>query len=227
MRLGVVIIVVASSGVCWAAADLDPEDDPKLARHAEFEPWAVASADDPKLERGEPLRSRSRWQDHAVSHVKLSYRRMEVHPIETLPMIFHVAELDYYPFSSIVRLGMGLEIGLTYQNPLGAWYFVAGPALGLQYPWRVTPFVEGRFVAGFLGGSFMGQVAVSYLYVGGVDAGLEWFAAGSFHLTASVGWAHPVYKFIDLQFTRDNPLLAPRLIELASDTVTFKIGFGL
>jgi hypothetical protein len=219
-----VVLVLLSARVVWAFP-ASGEDDPKLERGAEPEAWALVGAEDPKLERGPAQHVRYRWQDHFTPRFQLAYRRLTVHPVENVDMTFNTFELDYYAFSSLLRLGMGLEIGIS-GNTFGAWYFTAGPALGLQYPWRVTPFIEGRFKAGYIGGSFMGQTAVTYIYVGGIEAGIELYLVHRLHLTASLGWAHPVFQFIDLEFTRQNPLLAPQFIKLSNDTYTFKIGLG-
>ena len=121
--------------------------------------------------------------------------------------------------------GLDTEVGVG--TLYSAWYVTVGAVLGFQYPWRVTPFVEGRFTAGLIGASYMGQSAVSYLYVGGIEGGAEFYLVSRFHVTASVGWAHPVFSGIDVDYVKAHPMLDPARKDFAADTFTFKIGLGL
>ena len=78
------------------------------------------------------------------------YRRLWLASPDGGDLPFDVAELDFYPVSSFVRFGIEGEVGWgggTY----GLWYFCTGASLGLQWPTRVTPFLEGRFIAGLIG----------------------------------------------------------------------------
>ena len=70
---------------------------------------------------------------------------------------------------------------------------------------RVTPFLEGRFVAGIMGGSYMGQAAVSWIYEGGIDTGIEVYYARRFYVSAAIGWAHPVYGGVDVAALNAEP----------------------
>lgn len=205
------------------------EDDPKLARAAERKAGSLALAlpdeDDPKLARGLVLR-RS-WQDlHGVPRVKLAYRRLTTAGLQNDTIDFNAVELDYYPSSAYFRFGLQTTLGFG-ANPYSSWLFTVGATMGLQVPWRVTPFVEGRFAAGLIGATFMGQNAISYIYAGGVEGGVELYLAGRFYLTASMGWAHPVFSGIDVASVRANPLLNPQRKDFAADTLTFKVGLGL
>jgi hypothetical protein len=202
------------------------EDDPKLARASAqpSPPRVAADEDDPKLARSASPRSRFH-PDHQVPRFKLSYRRLTTAGLEGSPIGFNGGELDVYPASGYLRFGLSAEGGASASY--SAWYSMVGAALGFQYPWRVTPFVEGRFSAGLIGATLMGQSAVSYIYVGGIDSGIELYLGGRFYLTAAAGWAHPVFRGVDVQQLLAYPTATPVLKDFAADTFTFKLGFGL
>ena len=222
-----------------AASD---EDDPKLARSVErdhvqrlrrplpssgpYAAWALEQ-DDPKLARtGTVERRRSFAITHPVPRFKLAYRRLALAGIETPTINFNVAELDYYPSSGYFRFGVDTELGLGEGN-YGGWFFTVGANVGLQWPWRVTPFLDARFTAGLIGASYLGQSAISWVYMGGLEGGIELYVARRFYLTAAIGWAHPVYSGIDVAYVKAHPMLDPQRKELATDTFTFKLGLGL
>ena len=211
--------------VAGAAHALDEDDDPKLARPANLTPPALPDEDDPKLARLELTKPRFKIE-HAVPRVKLAYRRLTFAGLDHDTIDFNTIELDYYPFSHFVRFGVATELGIG-SDKYSSWYFAVGGNLGLQYPWRVTPFVDGRFVAGMIGGSYLGQTAVSWVYVGGIDVGAEFYLFSRLHVSAAIGWAHPVFSGIDATYVRAHPMLEPQRIQLSYDTFTFKIGIGL
>jgi hypothetical protein len=110
---------------------------------------------------------------------------------------------------------------------MSAWYAAGGLTFGIQYPWRITPFIEGRFLAGFMGGDVAGQNAVSYTWIGGVDGGIELYVAGRFYLTAAIGWARPFYRGVDIDYMHAHPGADTHYTTLSNDTFTFKVGIGL
>ncbi|HXU72778.1 MAG TPA: hypothetical protein VN947_25840 [Polyangia bacterium] len=185
--------------------------------------WVFPDEDDPKLARGEV---HAQWWEtrHDVPRVKLSYRRMWAASPDGGDLPFDAAELDFYPVSKLVRLGLTGEVGYGGGN-YGLWYFVTGATLGLQWPMRVTPFLEGRFVAGIIGGSFMGQSAVSWIYEGGIETGVEVYVASRFYLSAAIGWAHPVYGGVDVTALNETQTIVRK--DFATDSFTFKVGLGL
>jgi hypothetical protein len=111
--------------------------------------------------------------------------------------------------------------------PMSAWFAAGGLTVGIQYPWRVTPFVDGRFAAGILGGDVAGVNAITYTYMGGVDVGVELYVLGRFYLSAAVGWVRPSYRGFDLAAAKAHPS-APLVFEtFTSDSLTFKVGIGI
>jgi hypothetical protein len=192
------------------------------AARADDAHWVFPDEDDPKLARGEV----HAWWDrpHDVPRFKLAYRRVWAASPDGGDLPFDVAELDFYPVSKFVRLGITGEFGWgggTYS----LWYFVTGASLGLQWPMRVTPFLEGRFLAGLVGGSFEGQSAISWIIEGGIDTGVEVYYASRFYVSAAIGWAHPLYGGVDVAQLNQNQVVVRK--DFATDSFTFKIGLGL
>ncbi len=188
----------------------------------------VHDDDDPKTARTPGIHKRRSWEiTHAVPRVKLAYRYFSTVGLEKgVNLDFHAAALDYYPSSGYLRFGIDTELAFA-GGRYDAWYLATGAALGLQYPGRVTPFLEGRFLAGLLGGSAAGATAVSYIYTGGIETGVELYVASRFFFTAAIGWVHPVYSGVDIDWVMAHPGLAPARKSFVSDAFTFKIGVGL
>ena len=208
MRAACVVLLLLAAGAAARADDAH---------------WVFPDEDDPKLARAEVHRA---WWNvrHDVPRFKLAYRRVWAASPDGGDLPFDVAELDFYPVSRFVRFGLSAELGWG-GGAYGLWYFVTGASLGLQWPMRVTPFVEGRFVAGILGGAFMGQSAVSWIYEGGIDTGVEIYYARRFYVSAAIGWAHPVYGGVDVAQLNQNHTVVRE--DFAADSLTFKVGLGL
>ncbi len=187
------------------------------------ERWVFPDEDDPKLARGEVHVA---WwnRPHDVPRFKLAYRRVWAAAPEGPDLPFDVVELDFYPVSRFVRFGVAGEVGWG-GGDYGLWYVMTGASLGLQLPMRVTPVLEGRVAAGIFGGSFMGQSAVSWIYEGGIDTGVEIYYVRRFYISAAIGWAHPVYGGVDVAQLNQNQIIVRK--DFATDSFTFKIGLGL
>jgi hypothetical protein len=179
---------------------------------------------------------------HANPRLKLSYRRFSISGPDGNPITLDGGQLDVYPLSRRwLRLGLEAEGGRGASDTANVtarlWYGLAGLTLGVQYPARVTPFVEGRAAVGALGGSLSGTSviggtsvsaqginAVTLLYLGGIDAGVEVYTVGRAYVTVALGWVHPVYyglSAITLQATGST-----QTTRVAADVFTFKIGIG-
>ncbi len=126
-----------------------------------------------------------------------------------------------------MRFGLSAEGGAGKEGSFDAWYFATGVSLGVQYPWRVTPFLEGRFMAGLLGGSYQSASAVSYIFAGGIEGGAQLYIYDRLFVSLSLGWAHPVYSGIDVAWVMAHPGLDPQRKAFAADTFTFKASLGL
>jgi hypothetical protein len=223
MRLALAAVLLL--GLQHPAAASDGEDDPKMSRVAPVEAFVLPDADDPKLARGAAPARTPWWRPrHHVPRFKLSFRWLELAGLEGGRQPFDAAELDFYPASGLIRFGIDSEFGWA-GGKYGLWYVVTGATLGLQWPARVTPFVEGRFVAGLIGGSFMGQTAVSWTYQGGIETGVEIYYASRFYVSAAIGWARPVFGGVDVAQLNENQTIVRK--DFQSDTFTFKVGLGL
>jgi hypothetical protein len=201
---------------------VDEDDDPKCAR-GECRPprWRPLDEDDPKLARG-MVRPRP------VVRFELSYRFLMVaDPYEgSLP--FHLFEIGGYPYARIFRVGFSLTAGGAARH--SAWLADLGLSVGVQYPARVTPFLDVRFAAGAIGAEIVGRKVVSYQYRPVVEGGIQVFLARAFHLTAAIGYAHPVYGGVDAKAIEqaiargETPKYEVK--DIGYDTVTARVGLG-
>jgi len=183
---------------------------------------------------------------HPNPRLKLSYRSFGLTSFDGTSVGLKGAQLDAYPISRrYFRLGLELEGGggdtAINGGTANLWYGLFGVGAGFQYPARVTPFVEGRIAAGALGGRYSGPLAqvggvtlgaqtastATFLYVGGIDAGVEVYAVSRFYVSAAIGWAHPVFTGPDVAAMTQNPTGGLVTRQIASDSFTFKIGVGL
>ena len=112
----------------------------------------------------------------------------------TEPLNFDASELDFYPVVALRALRRRRRARRSAAAPTS---LVVLPrrrgALGLQYPMRVTPFLEVRLVAGMMGGSVAGTSGGQLDLHGRLDTGIELYVSGRLYLSVAIGWAHPVY----------------------------------
>jgi hypothetical protein len=228
MRLSIVLalaLLVAPS----LRAD---EDDPKMTRAPALlapslsgpSPAPVDDDDDPKMSRALTPLPRRWWQPaHDVPRFKLAYRYLDLAGLSGGTQHFDAVGLSVYPLSTLLRLGLEGEFAWG-GGPYQMWLTTLGLAAGFQYPARVTPFLDGRFVAGLVGGTIMGSQAVSWLYAGGLETGIELYYARRYYVTLAVGWMHPVYGGIDVGAIKNGSII---MRDFANDTLTFKVGLGL
>jgi hypothetical protein len=196
---------------------------------------AVSTVDAPGVEAAKPA--------HPNPRLKLSYRRFSIANLDGTPLWLDGAELDVYPLSRRwVRAGFELEGGGAHAsldgNGASLGYGLLGASVGVQYPWRVTPFVEGRFAGGVLGGSLdqpitVGGVSVSgssvatWMYGGGLDVGVEIYTVRRFYVSTAVGWIRTTWHGADLAAMQADPAGGVQTRDLTSDSFTFKIGCGI
>jgi hypothetical protein len=178
---------------------------------------------------------------HANPRLKLSYRRFSIASLDGSPLWLDGAQLDMYALSRRwVRIGLELEGGAGHAdlagNGVSVGYGLGGVTLGLQYPARVTPFIEGRAIGGALGGRFDRAIgipgtsvtidsvsALTWIYGGGVETGIELYTFGRAYLSASIGWVRTTWRGIAFPVT----LEGVRAKDIESDSFTFKLGFGV
>ncbi len=180
---------------------------------------------------------------HVNPRFKLSYRGFAISNLDGSPLWLNGAQLDaYFVSRRWFRAGVELEGGAAHADLSGygasLGYGLAGLTLGVQYPARVTPFLDGRFAAGVLGGRFDGSVnvgtttvsdasAVTWIYGGGLEAGVEVYTVGRVYVSAAVGWVRTTWHGVDLPAMLANPSGGMQFKDLTGDSFTFKIGLGI
>lgn len=175
--------------------------------------------DDPKIARElYPYR-------RPVPRFKLSYRYLPIPAPDGTMITFHAVGFDVYPLSSYVRVGFGVDGGYG-GGRLGMFYASVAGTIGVQYPWRVTPFLEGRFALGLIGGRFQGDLATSVMLQGGLEGGIEFFAYDRLFFDLTFGYAHPYYRAPDVIAFEADPSRAPAIKKFQADVFTFKLGIG-
>jgi hypothetical protein len=199
--------------------------------------YLAAHEDDPKLQREADVRDRGPRDEetgppHAVPSLKLAWRHLTMPNLDKSELGFNAVELDMYPISTrFFRVALDAELGMGSGmldgKPINPWFLISGVDIGFQYPWRITPFVDLRFVAGIIGGDVAGQAAITSTYMYGIDGGFELYLVERLYLSAAIGYAHVYYKGVDLAYTKAHPLEEPKFVDFNGDTVTFKLGIGL
>jgi hypothetical protein len=97
--------------------------------------------------------------------------------------------LDFYVYSRFVRVGLGATGGVG--RPRDDIMALGTVSAGLQWPARITPFVEFDFGGGvYYRRMLAGQLFWAHTL--GVDAGVEIYLAGDFYVSAAAGWTRPV-----------------------------------
>ena len=211
-------------------------DLPRLALAADAAPGSSAIAsddDDPKLGRAAAATSAAPSVAHKTPSLKLSYRYFKMPNLDrTSDLAFNAGQLDLYPISMrwfriAIEGELGSASGSVGKSAISAWYLATGLSAGFQYPARVTPFVDARFIAGFIGGDVAGKTAVSYTWMAGIEGGAEFYLFNRFYLSAAIGWVHPLYHGVDLEFAMAHPTQDPMYQDISTDTFTLKVGIGL
>jgi hypothetical protein len=220
-----VALLAAGMAVGSAAAPTvsdEAADDPKCAR-GECRPFSP-----PPLDEDDPKLARGLVRPRPTTRFEVGYRFFQVANPYGGRLPFHLVELDGYPISGIFRLGLSLTAGGSTRD--SGWLADVGLSLGVQYPYRVTPFLDARFSAGFIGANIVGHNEVSYELRPAIEGGLSVFLAGRFHFTAAVGWAHPIYggvnaKLIE-QEMQDGETPKYNIHPVGLDSVTARVSLG-
>jgi hypothetical protein len=170
--------------------------------------------------------------EHLAPLIKLSYRRFNLPNLDGSDMTMNGAQIDMYGLSrKWFRIGTELEIGAMTGKLMGKdasnFYLASGFQVGFQYPWRLTPFVDFRAAAGIIAGDAASKNAITSMWLVGLDFGVEIYLVDRSYLSASIGWVHPVYRGVDLDFLTANPTRDPTTRDISTDTWTIKLGIGL
>ncbi len=157
--------------------------------------------------------------------VLVAYRTAQFDCV-TRPCWYHQAAFVLYPIAlsepegaswKLLRLGIGLEGGgEVTQQPEHGWqrhqHLGALLSLGIQYPWRLTPFLDFVATLGAVHRNVYNKDLFEFAFSLGVEAGVSLFLVGSFHVTGTVGWRRWI---LDTEPTR-----------IYYDSVTATVGLG-
>jgi hypothetical protein len=187
---------------------------------------------------------RAAAKPHANPRLKLSYRRFAISHTDGSALWLDGAQVDaYYLSRRWVRLGVEGQGGGTrsqlLSTPANLAYGLFGLNAAVQYPWRVTPFLEGRFAAGFLNGKLDGPLTfgnltlnadtstTTWMYHGGLETGLEVYTVNRLYISAAVGWVRSTWRGPDVAAMMLAPQEGLKLKDITGDSFTFKVGFGI
>jgi hypothetical protein len=173
----------------------------------------------------------------------VAYRTFAISALSGNALWLNGAQLDAYFLSRRwVRLGFELEGGAGATSftsvPVSLAYGLAGITGGIQYPARVTPFLDGRAIGGVLHASADGNLTVgnvvlegasatTYVYGGGVETGVEIYTIRRLYLSAALGWVRTTWRGPDQAAMEMQPTAGLQTKDLVSDSFTLKVGFGI
>jgi hypothetical protein len=213
------------------------------ARAQELEPLTAVPATPPTVTATatpEPAPT----DDHATPRVQLTLERFSLGNVDGSSVPLEALHLDLYPLSwRWLRAGLEVEAGRGHAAYDGARvdlrYGLLGINGGLQWPGRITPFVEGRLAGGVLAGSLDGSVAIpgttvsvsgvstaTWMVARGIDAGVDVYTFGRTYLTASLGWVRTTWGEADYEAMLANLSAGLQFRDVTHDSFLFKLGLG-
>jgi hypothetical protein len=205
----------------------------------------TAHAEEPLSSRPEGFESRRApapepREEHAVPRLQLSYERFSIGNLDGSAVPLESLHLDLYFLSRRwVRAGFELDGGrgsaTLYGGTADLKHAMLGLNAGIQYPARVTPFIEGRLDGGILAGSLDGPLmlpgstttvsnlsAKTYLYARGIAVGASVYVVGRSYLTLSLGWLRSTWGAADYQASTGLDLK-----NVTHDSFVLKLGLGI
>ena len=233
------LVVCPRPGGGVARADpLPPDDDNAIQASSGGGPGQ------PPLATPSPPPAESEDTPHANPRLKLCYRSFAVSNLDRTPLALAGLELDYYPLSTRwVRGGFtlagGRGQGVISAQDVSMRYGLVGIAAGIQYPARITPFIEGQLSGGILSGATNGAIAVpgtgvaisgasaaTWIYGRGIDVGAELYTIGRIYVSGSIGWLRTTWRGVDTVAMAQAPTAGVRFKDMTGDSLTFKLGLG-
>jgi hypothetical protein len=176
--------------------------------------------------------------EHPTPRLKLTYVRFSVGDTEGRAVPLEALHLDMYALSwRWLRAGLEAEAGrghATFMNASTSLrYGLVGANGGLQLPGRVTPFIEGRLAGGVMGATLeetvmvtgvgvSGASAATWMYLRGVNAGVEVYTFGRAYVSAALGWVRSTYRGAD--YDAMNGL---KFMDVTRDSFLLKLGLGI
>jgi hypothetical protein len=131
---------------------------------------------------------------------------------------YPTAFVDSKGFWRALRVGIGLAgAGEDTQERTKWWQHNFGIevilAVGLQYPYIFTPYLEFLVTLGALHRNIYNKDFIDFAYSFGIEAGFEVYLTGHFNLNFSVGWRRSIVDIGEKA--------------MYADSWTFAVGFGL
>jgi hypothetical protein len=187
---------------------------------------------------------------HPNPRLKASYRLFSIAGLHGAPMWMQGGQLDGYFLSRRwIRAGFELEGGgggafvgsIAGADDIRAslHYGLAGLTTGIQYPARVTPFIEGRAVGGVLTGKLTGALTVgddvymggmsatTWMWAGGLETGIELYVFRRAYLSVAAGWMRSTWHGVDVGAMLADPNGGRVYKNLVGDSFTLKVGLGI
>jgi hypothetical protein len=183
--------------------------------------------------------------DHPSPRLKLAERTFSIGNVGSTPLPVGGLELDFYPLSAAwlrggITAAAGKGQGEMSGSDVSLHYGLLGVAGGLQYPARITPFVEGNLSGGLLEGSLdsaiaipgtslsiSGGSAVTWIYGRGVDVGAELYTVGRLYVSGAIGWLRTTWRGPDVAAMAEAPAAGFVFRDYTADSVTVKLGLGI
>jgi hypothetical protein len=183
--------------------------------------------------------------DHPSPRLKLAERTFSIGNVDSTPLPVGGLELDLYPLSARwlrggITAAAGKGQGQMSGSDVSLRYGLLGVAGGLQYPARITPFIEGNLAGGLLEGSLdsaiaipgtslsiSGGSAVTWIYGRGVDVGAELYTVGRLYVSGAIGWLRTTWHGPDVAAMAEAPAAGFVFRDYTADSVTFKLGLGI
>jgi hypothetical protein len=177
--------------------------------------------------------------------LKLSYQHLSTGNIDGSSVPLEALHLDLYPLSwRYVRAGVEVEAGRGHAKLADAGasvkYGLIGVNAGVQFPARITPFVEGRAAAGALGATLDGTVtipgstetvsnvsAVTWMYATGIDAGAEIYVVGPAYVSLGIGWVRTTWGAARYNATVASAGGSLKFENVSHDSLLLKAGLGI
>jgi hypothetical protein len=122
----------------------------------------------------------------------------------------HLCSLELFPLSWYIRLGLLTQAGSRRYKylPHTDFIFKESILIGLQYPARVTPFMDFVLGLGLLHVKRMQQGVNHFIHSLGLDFGLETFFSERILLSLVIGYVRHIYN------------------DVYQDSLNFKVGLG-
>jgi hypothetical protein len=124
--------------------------------------------------------------------LKVGYRTFSVSEMGGRDARYHGVAVDVFVYSGIPRIGAGLEASAD-DTERGNFLIAGVINLGVQYPARLTPFLDFTWGGGVLRRDVLDQDLVDFAYHVGIEGGGELFL-GPVLVSLTLGWRRQAFR---------------------------------